>query len=103
MFFICVTIVNSKLDNYKIITNGWVQQTGTIASNTSFDLTFNDAKINAKTDIPLVTRYISGISISFISERTFVNDGSVTANVHSSGSNSGNAVIGFWIVVLRKI
>ncbi len=92
--------VNGKLSGHTIVVSGYVEKNGTV-SGTPFDLILSDSKILA-TDIPLVTKRILGTSANLIHERTFLENGKVTINTYPQSTGDNN-IIGYWIVVLRKV
>lgn len=93
-------INNGKLSGHTIVVSGYVEKNGTV-SGTPFDLILSDSKILA-TDIPLVTKRILGTSANLIHERTFLENGKVTINTYPQSTGDNN-IIGYWIVVLRKV
>lgn len=92
--------INGKLSGHTIVVSGYVEKNGTV-SGTPFDLILSDSKILA-TDIPLVTKRILGTSANLIHERTFLENGKVTINTYPQSTGDNN-IIGYWIVVLRKV
>lgn len=94
------TELNGKLSGHTIVISGYVEKNG-IVSGTPFDLILSDSKILA-TDIPLVTKRIIGTSANLIHERTFLENGKVTINTYPQSTGDDN-IVGYWIVVLRKV
>lgn len=98
--FATLFILTGKLSGHTIVVSGYVEKNGTV-SGTPFDLILSDSKILA-TDIPLVTKRILGTSANLIHERTFLENGKVTINTYPQSTGDNN-IIGYWIVVLRKV
>ena len=92
--------VNDMINGYKIVCDSYVSKTG-ITSNTAFNLDFDNANIKS-TDIPMITMTVSGTSANSITFRSFIENGRVRVNTFPL-STDANAVVGYWIIVIRKV